>query len=47
VPSDNVVKKLREDFKNMKAMIFGAIPTFDQILATLKGLEHEMRRISY
>jgi len=47
VPSDNVVKKLREDFKNMKAMIFGAIPTFDQILATLKELEHEMRRISY
>jgi len=43
VPPDSVVKKLEEDFQNMKPMIFGAIPTFDEILATLREFEKEMR----
>ena len=43
VPPDSVVEKLKEDFENMKPMIFGTIPSFEQILATLREFEQEMR----
>ena len=43
VPPNNVLKKLEEDFEKMKPMIFGSVPSFEQILATLREFEQEMR----
>ena len=43
VPPDSVVKKLEEDYENMKPMIFGTVPSFERILATLHEFEQEMR----
>ena len=43
VPPDSVVKKLNKDFETMKAMIFGTVPSFERILATLREFEQEMR----
>ncbi|GAA3846195.1 nucleotidyl transferase AbiEii/AbiGii toxin family protein [[Pseudomonas] carboxydohydrogena] len=42
VPHDAMTHALRNDYENTKAMIFGAPPTFDDILASIAKLEAEL-----
>lgn len=39
VPADEMVEKLRGDYSAMAGMIFGEIPSFDTILATVSEIE--------
>jgi hypothetical protein len=43
LPADHRIDDLRSDYKEMKAMIFGAHPEWDEIVEGLIGLEHRMR----
>ena len=45
VPSSDWTEFLREDYENMKVMLFGETPSFDEILAGLKSLETEIRKM--
>lgn len=47
VPEAHVLKALRSDYVNMRNMIFGAYPTFDEIIASLSAFEEEVNSISY
>lgn len=42
VPHDAMTNALRHDYENTKAMIFGAPPTFDDILASIAKIEAEL-----
>jgi hypothetical protein len=45
LPPTHHVKGLREDYRAMQAMLFGAIPSFDEILAELTALEKAINRL--
>jgi len=42
IPSESIQKALRQDYQDMRNMLFGDIPSFDEILARLKQLEEEI-----
>ncbi|MEG1509168.1 MAG: nucleotidyl transferase AbiEii/AbiGii toxin family protein [Clostridia bacterium] len=42
VPSDEILKKVSNDYKNMQNMLFGEKPTMDEIIENLKMLEKEI-----
>ena len=42
LPSERIEKTLRQDYRDMRAMIFGDYPDFDTILEILKDLENEI-----
>jgi hypothetical protein len=42
VPDEARLSELRADYRDMGQMIFGAAPSFDDIIATLKQLEEEI-----
>lgn len=44
-PSDKLEQKLRSDYRDMREMIFGEAPSFDEVLATLKALEAEINAL--
>ena len=46
VPADHRVANLRSDYKEMKAMIFGAYPEWDEIIERLTALERRINDIS-
>jgi len=45
VPLDDRGRDLADDYRGMGEMIFGAIPSWDNILATLKSLEAEINSL--
>jgi hypothetical protein len=42
VPSENKISSLQKDYEQMKEMLFGNVPTFDEIISSLKKLEVEI-----
>jgi len=42
LPSEEIEKRLRQDYKYMREMIYGNYPAFDEILAALKKLEEDI-----
>lgn len=40
VPTGEMKERLKRDYENMQAMIFGVAPSFDDIIASLEHLEH-------
>ncbi len=42
IPAESIQKSLREDYRDMRNMLFGDIPSFDEILARLEELEQEI-----
>ncbi len=45
IPKDNVIKKLKSDYENMKEMFFGEYPSFEEIIEYLKKLEIEIKNL--
>ena len=45
IPSGNVLETVRKDYVQMRNMIFGRYPVFDEIMATLQSLEHEINAL--
>jgi hypothetical protein len=39
-PSDSMIADLARDYRAMTGMIFGNVPTFDQVIASVARLEH-------
>ena len=46
VPDEAAVKDLRVDYDHMKDMIYGEIPSFDEIMASIAGLEKEINELT-
>ena len=46
VPSSHVLTAVEKDYGQMRYMIFGRYPSFDEIMATLQFLEHEINALS-
>ena len=44
LPSQEIEKTLRQDYRDMRLMIYGNYPEFDAILETLKKLEDEINK---
>ena len=42
LPADHLIANLRSDYKEMKAMIFGAYPEWDEIIEGLTALERRI-----
>ena len=42
-PSEAMLSGLRRDYEAMAGMIFGAVPTFDAVMASITGLESYLR----
>ena len=45
VPSGHVLAAVKTDYVQMRNMIFGRYPTFDEIMATLLSLEREINAL--
>ncbi len=46
VPTGNVLSAVQKDYVQMRNMIFGRYPAFDEIMSTLKSLEHEINALA-
>ena len=42
MPSDHALPVMKADYAEMRTMIYGDYPTFDEILLTIKKLESEL-----
>ena len=45
IPSKETINILKDDFNKMEDMIFGEIPTFDEIIEGLVQVEKEVRSL--
>ena len=45
VPSEAAIKDLKVDYEHMKGMIYGGIPSFDEIMDATAKLEEEINRL--
>lgn len=45
IPSDKTLSELKKDYAMMEPMIFGDIPTFDDIISTLTALEQRINAL--
>ena len=45
-PADHRINDLRSDYKEMKAMIFGAYPEWDEDIEGLTGLERRINEMA-
>jgi len=45
VPSGQVLVEVKKDYAQMRNMIFGRYPDFDDIMAVLQHLEDEINRL--
>ena len=41
-PNENSIPNLKKDYINMKQMIFGDSPSFEEVLSVIKKLEEEI-----
>jgi hypothetical protein len=46
IPAQARLEELEKDYRQMKVMIFGAVPKFDQVINTLKTLEDEINQLT-
>jgi hypothetical protein len=46
VPNQPHLAELQKDYREMAVMIFGEVPTFDDIIRTLGALEEDINRAS-
>jgi len=46
ISADAHLAELRSDYRSMAVMIHGEIPDFDQIVDTLRRLEHQVYRLA-
>ena len=44
IPGAASLKNLNDDYRNMEIMIYGNVPAFDEIIATMKKLEEEINK---
>ena len=44
LPAEHSLERLKQDYKDMKSMIYGRYPSFDEILAVISQLEKEINR---
>ena len=42
MPAEHSLNRLRKDYADMKSMIYGEYPSFDEILKVIKELEKEV-----
>jgi hypothetical protein len=45
VPTGHVLATVEKDYVQMRNMIFGHYPAFDEIMETLQSLEHEINAL--
>jgi len=45
IPEAHVLVTVRKDYVDMRNMIFGRYPEFDEIIATLQSLEDEINEM--
>jgi hypothetical protein len=45
LPPQHHVDELRQDYRDMQAMLFGSIPTFEEILTGLAELEKSVNAL--
>jgi hypothetical protein len=45
VPSEHHMKSLKEDYKEMRVMIFGDLPDFDEIMTRIEALQMEINKL--
>ncbi|MBN1356920.1 nucleotidyl transferase AbiEii/AbiGii toxin family protein [bacterium] len=45
IPEEDVLKSLEKDYSEMRMMIFGEIPSFDQLISSLKELENDINNL--
>lgn len=45
IPSEQYFAKLQDDYSKMRNMIYGTVPSFDQIVERIKELEEEINRL--
>ena len=45
IPQIEDINNIREDYERMKGMIFGEIPSFEEIIEVIKKLENEINSI--
>lgn len=43
-PHDGMLADLRRDYEAMSGMVFGSIPTVDEVIASIKGLEQRINK---
>ena len=41
-PNENSIQNLRKDYENMKQMIFGDSPSFEEVLSVIKNLKKKL-----
>ena len=41
-PNENSIPNLKKDYKNMKQMIFGDSPSFEEVLSVIKNLKKKL-----
>ncbi len=44
-PNKECIKTLKEDYEDMKKMIYGDIPSFEEVLTVIKQLETEINQL--
>ncbi len=47
LPDETRLAELRSDYHDMRQMIFGAVPSFDEIIAAIRQLETEINHLCY
>ena len=45
IPGDKVLRAVRRDYESMRNMIFGAYPSFDELIGILQSLEDEINEL--
>lgn len=45
VPKEYIIEDLKNDYENMKPMIYGYYPSFEKIIECLKSLQNEIHRL--
>jgi hypothetical protein len=46
VPPDHIMKSLKTDYTNMKEMIYGNYPSFEEIMTKIQKLENKINRLT-
>ena len=41
-PNENSIPNLKKDYENMKQMIFGDSPSFEEVLSVIKNLKKKL-----
>lgn len=47
VPPEFRIPSLRHDFENMKEMLYGRVPSFDEVMERIAHVEEEIHELPY